>query len=292
MEEEKFNNLINKMKSERMTEEEKISIHFRVMTFMENNPVSKIPVRIRSPYFSRFSFARFSKIAGTSMLLMIIGVGGLTYASAGALPGDFLYPVKVSFKEKIEEQLAFTPVKKVAFRQKKIETRYNEVETLIKQNKVTPENISVATTNINIEKEKLNNDLTEVTKTDPQIAVLAKTQIEEAIKTHQDKIITLTEQNNDIDTVIDQTLLDEQTQTTTDDQETNTDLNIINDIKLDEENYNSDLNKLDESLIQDTKNLPTTTKTLDSSSSNKINKKINTDQQSNETNVNQSSAAF
>jgi len=189
--ENRFNNLIKIMKAEKMTEEEKTSIRFKVETFVQNNPIS-IPQK--SPYFSRFHFAKAGKIFATGLLLMVIGVGGLSYSSASALPGDLLYPIKINLNEKIEEKLAFTPTEKVALQQKRIETRFTEVESLIKTKKITPENNSVvieAEKQINQEKEKLVSALAEVQKINPEMASTAKNNIENSIKNHQEKIYTL-----------------------------------------------------------------------------------------------------
>lgn len=179
------------MKSEKMTEEEKTSIRFKVESFVQNNPID-IPQK--SPYFSRFHFAKAGKIFATGLLLMVIGVGGLSYSSASALPGDLLYPIKINLNEKIEEKLTSAPEKKIALRQKRIETRFTEVESLIKTQKITPENNSVvaeAEKQINQEKEKLVNTLSQIQKTDPEMASKAKVKIENSIKNHQEKIHTL-----------------------------------------------------------------------------------------------------
>lgn len=197
--ENKFNNLIKAIKNEKMTEEEKTSIRFRVETFVNNNPVKSFPspyLKIM-PYFSKFSFANLSKIVGVALLLVIIGVGGLTYASASALPGDLLYPIKINIKEKIEEKLAFTMEEKNTVKYKKIETRFKEVETLIKENKITPEKRAVAEIGIATEKQNIENNLEVMNKEDPEVANLTKTNLEALIQTHQEKIDTLIEEKSD-----------------------------------------------------------------------------------------------
>jgi len=189
--ENKFNNLIKIIKAEKMTKEEKTSIRFKVETFVQNNPIN-IPQK--SPYFSRFHFAKAGKIFATGLLLMVIGVGGLSYSSASALPGDLLYPIKINLNEKIEEKLAFKPEKKIVIQQKRIETRFTEIETLIKEKKIAPENNSVvaeAEKQINQEKERLVNTLIKVQKINPEMASKAKNNIENSIKNHQEKIHAL-----------------------------------------------------------------------------------------------------
>jgi len=241
--EQKFNNLINTIKNEKMTEEEKTSIRFKVQTFIQNNPVT---IPIKTPYFSRFHFAHAGRIFATGLLLMVIGTGGLSYSSASALPGDLLYPVKINFNEKIEEKFASTPEQKIALRQKRIETRFSEVETLINNKKITPENNSVvmeAEKQINQEKEKLVNTLTEVQKTNPEKVSLEKNKTENSIKNHREKINTLMNKRKEENTKIENTpikikRIDEKQIKETPEL-----------IKTTEENKNTEENKKEETLL-------------------------------------------
>jgi hypothetical protein len=200
MSEQKFNNLINIMKKQKLTDSEKSAIWFKVETFVENNPVnsnshSKSGIK-KSPYFARHHFFTAGKILATSFLLVILGFGGLSYSSASALPGDLLYSLKINVKEKVEEQLTFNTEKKIELRQKRIETRFTEVESLIQENKITKENRETVEKNIQAEKEKITKNLAEIKETNPEMAELAKIKIEKSIKNHQEKINILVKDRN------------------------------------------------------------------------------------------------
>jgi hypothetical protein len=190
--EENFNNLINEMKNQKLTDSEKSAIWFRVETFMQNNPMGSFGnSKIKTPYFSRHHFFTAGKVLVTSFLLMAIGFGGLSYSSASALPGETLYTLKINVKEKIEEKLVFSSAKKIDLRKKRIETRFTEVENLIKKNKVTKENREIVEKNIKAETAKIEEDLAEIKTENPEMAVQAQEEIVQSIKEHQEKISLL-----------------------------------------------------------------------------------------------------
>jgi hypothetical protein len=195
------------MKRSRMTVAEKTRLRTNIMSAMNDN-TRKNSSRI-SPYLgafgipsylSRFSWNTFSKVSLVSALSMILVVGGLTYASAGALPGDLLYPIKIS-KEKIEEKLTFAPAQKIALRQKRIDARFTEVEQLIKENRITPENRSIANSEIQVEKEKITNDIEAVNEGNPAAAAQAKMKLESSIDSRQTNIDNQIETNKDVQSI-------------------------------------------------------------------------------------------
>ncbi len=190
--ENKFNNLINEMKKGGMTAEEKAAIRFKITTFVGNNPIQ---VAQPSPYFSQFSFASLGKISLAGLLLVVLGVGGLSSASADALPGDKLYPVKIHIKEKIEESFVFSSEKKVALKQERIETRFKEIETLVKEDRATEEDVIMIAASIEIEKDELSKELDKLNEGHPEVAVLAIMNIENSIKNRQNKVDNAVEEN-------------------------------------------------------------------------------------------------
>ncbi len=139
----KTNKVITAMKQSRLTPDEKTRMWMRVDAFVKNHPI-----HITSPYFSKHSFSLFGKVALAGVMVAILSVSGLTYASASALPGDFLYPVKINVKEKMEDALVFTSDAKIAQGKKRVDKRISEVKTLAKQKKLTPARAAVAKTSI------------------------------------------------------------------------------------------------------------------------------------------------
>ncbi len=195
--ETKIDNLIKKIKKIKMTPEEKTAIFFKVETFISNNPIKQKNKFQISPYFSKNNFIKITKIFSTGMLLMVLGVGGLSYSSASALPGNLLYPIKVNVKEKIEEKLVFTPEKKVELGKKRIETRFTEVESLIKNKKITSEDLIKIESKVKIEKEKIEEKLNEIEEKNPEKINDKKEDLENKIKEHQEKITQLIKENTE-----------------------------------------------------------------------------------------------
>ena len=97
----------------------------------------------RSPYVFMSYHLRMT-MAG--LALFIIAGTGTVSAAQGALPGDLLYPIKVSVNEKMEVALAPTPAAKAEVQAKLAERRVEEAQTLASQgrlDKKTAETLTV-----------------------------------------------------------------------------------------------------------------------------------------------------
>lgn len=73
-------------------------------------------------------FVLYARLA-LAVVLIFAGLGGVVYASSSALPGTFLYQVKMA-KEKVELQLAATPQQKALVLAKHAEIRLDELQKL------------------------------------------------------------------------------------------------------------------------------------------------------------------
>lgn len=77
-----------------------------------------------------------------AMLLIavfIISGSGISFAAEGALPGDLLYPVKVTVNEEIRARLAFSDEAKTEWEAARVERRLEEAETLVEQGRLDAE---------------------------------------------------------------------------------------------------------------------------------------------------------
>lgn len=187
---DKIKNLIEILRKEEMTIAEKEAMSFRIHAFTKPAP---------SPYFSEFSLLYFSKVLATLVLVITISVTGLSYASASALPGDVLYVIKTNLKEKIEDKFAFTSAKRIALRQQRIEVRFSEVKTLIKEKKITPEKLSLVEAKIQADKEIIGIEIEKINKEDAEATADAKIDLETSIQEQKDKIDTLIIESNNED---------------------------------------------------------------------------------------------
>jgi hypothetical protein len=95
-------------------------------------PVQEFQV---SPYHP-FSFSLTSRIAisvAAIAFFITASFGGVMYASADALPGDILYPVKINVKEKLEFAFAKGEVNKAQVASNHAEVRLKEAAILVER---------------------------------------------------------------------------------------------------------------------------------------------------------------
>ena len=279
----------------KMTEEERESIKLRITTLAKLNPTKKAsPFYIPSPYFSKFHFKMSTKLVGFVLLFFVLGISGVTYASASSLPGDLLYGIKIA-RENLEEKFVSTPQERIALKQKRIDTRFNEVETLIKEKKITPQNRSVADTKIKEDTAAIGTDIEKINVDNPQAAMDAKITLNASIQEHQEKIDSLIKQNDDADININDSGVDIIGSNETDvdgeegtviDPNINTNDNISN-TNLDKNSSATSStidNPTDSSTIQNIKVTPesnTSATTSSTSTTNNINKNNSTSKKTN-----------
>ncbi|MFA6258583.1 MAG: hypothetical protein WCX79_02690 [Candidatus Paceibacterota bacterium] len=203
--EKKLNNIINEMKKSRMTAVENARLKLRIMTSLEKDVFKETPIISpfiqKSPYFFGFSFHSFSKLIPITVIVLVIAIGGVLHASSDSLPGDTLYTIKINIKEKIEEKLTFTPEKKIALRQKRIEDRFTEVEKLIKEKRITPKNLSIAQSEIELERAKIELEIEEINKENPTITEEIKTELDSSINLRKEQIDTQIKEESEIESI-------------------------------------------------------------------------------------------
>jgi hypothetical protein len=124
----------------RLSAEASRRIRSRLLSHMREHPITAV----YSPYQRFFVQSPFiallRKPVAALALVLIVGVGGVTsYAAGGSLPGDALYPIKVSVIEPVTGVLAVSSEAKAAWHVALAETRVREVEELAAHDKLTPE---------------------------------------------------------------------------------------------------------------------------------------------------------
>lgn len=103
--------------------------------------LEQIRVRERRPQVSPYWF-RMAAVA--ALCLVIIGTSiPVTFAAQDALPGEFLYSLKVNVIEEVEELFALTPEDRLLLQIERLEERIAEIEALIEMKAYTPESHAV-----------------------------------------------------------------------------------------------------------------------------------------------------
>src|SRR3990167_3002014 len=108
--EQSFGRGIEELKNIRLTGEEKTRILERVFS-----------TPIESPYMKRTPVFAF-----VYSLILIISISGITYASDFSLPGDTLYPIKVSVVEPFLDVVNSSAEDKIVWETEKVERRIAE----------------------------------------------------------------------------------------------------------------------------------------------------------------------
>src|SRR3989338_1973542 len=121
-----LNNLKHEAEKIRLTTAEKSAMRARIFPTLQPGPRPQ-SVGVGSPYVFMSYNLRMS-LAG--LLLFVLAGTGTVSAAQGALPGDLLYPVKVSINEKVEVALAPTTAAKAEVQVRLAERRVDEAREL------------------------------------------------------------------------------------------------------------------------------------------------------------------
>jgi hypothetical protein len=121
----------------------------------------------------------------TLAILLMVSMGGVSYAAEGALPGDLLYPVKVKVNEPIEVALAPSPVAKAQVAVQHAEERIRETEVLAAKGALNDEVADTAAASVDATIASANASATALaTAGDDAGAVSIRTRIAAALTAH------------------------------------------------------------------------------------------------------------
>lgn len=122
-----------------LSENEKREMRERIESYARFHSVRKeSPERLHTqrPHFSTPSLllALRKKIMPIVLILaLLFGGGGVSYAAEGAVPGDALYPIKVSVNEEVRDIVALTPEAKADWATRLVERRLEEAEKIAQE---------------------------------------------------------------------------------------------------------------------------------------------------------------
>jgi hypothetical protein len=125
----KFTHAIQQIRNVTMTASEKKAMLARIVASTTAPAYSQT---VRSPW-SHFSFGWVTQqpwVVAVAVCLIIVGAGGVSLSAERALPGNALYPIKVSVNESVRDRLAQTPESQALWSAAKSERRINEAAAL------------------------------------------------------------------------------------------------------------------------------------------------------------------
>lgn len=145
---------------------------------------------IRSPYVTRvFMALSHSRVAGTVFAMVLMATGGLTYASAQALPGETLFSMKTDVTEKMEGFLILSEKSKAEFEVKLTKRRLEEATLLAKAGKLDAETQVTVAENIKEHVEKAGVHTDEMVKSAQlDAAQVITVDLENTLTTHSESL--------------------------------------------------------------------------------------------------------
>ncbi len=137
---------------------------------MRANLVSKMSqTKIKSPYIFSTYFMNPMFSVLTAFIFVIIGGAGVSFSAANALPGDFLYGVKVHVNEEVAGVLISSPKQKLIWQEERVQKRISEIHTLAKAGDLTKEKSELAVKTLDTNIADLNKNASELATASPEI---------------------------------------------------------------------------------------------------------------------------
>jgi len=133
-----FTQLAKEGKKNALSAPEKSAMLARLQAHMKANPVRPQAGNLLGRVVSPYSFL-LSRAILVPFLFMLLVVGSASaYAAEGAVPGDFLYPIKVGITEPVRGALAITAEAKASWHAEAVGRRLREAETLALRGELSP----------------------------------------------------------------------------------------------------------------------------------------------------------
>lgn len=119
-------NLLERIPGIALTESERDEMKKDIRQYVEGHPIPE----------QKFSWATLFRTVVAPALFCIAVIGGGVLAAEGAMPGDVLYPVKVSVNEQIRAAFVSTPEGEARLESEILQRRLAEVEQLAAENQL------------------------------------------------------------------------------------------------------------------------------------------------------------
>ncbi len=181
-----------------LTDQEHESMRRDLKLFIAKHPAglpayAGIFERFRAITSLQYFSTRYTSAAMAFALVLCVGVG-TSYAAEGALPGDALYPIKVSINESIGSALAATPEAKAQWSTTIASRRLEEAETLAASGELTPAASAEIKQSLEESAKKFDDSVAALAAGDDASAAIAEAQstFEAALNAHAQVLMALT----------------------------------------------------------------------------------------------------
>ncbi len=185
-----------------LSSDERDAMHQNLLAFMQNNPVrikrGEEPGQSLRDKVLSYLLPLHSMPAFALALLLLIGAGGgISYAAESALPGDVLYPVKVSINEEVRANLQGSAHAKAQWEGERAQRRLREAEKLVALGRLNKELREELTAYFNTHVTSSSEAMTEAAVMDTDAAADLQTDIEGDLQAHAMVLQLLARQTDD-----------------------------------------------------------------------------------------------
>ncbi len=153
--------------------------------FMRQHPLATTEVN-RNWVDIFLSLWNMRLMAGFMALVVFVTAGGtVAYAAEEALPGDFLYPVKLKVNEQLAEQFSFSAEAKVRWSARQVERRLDEAEKVLLRLQANPQLEEEIEMRIQKQTDRLEQRLSAMDSNDENVQ-LVRTRTEKRLEHHEE----------------------------------------------------------------------------------------------------------
>lgn len=180
----KFEKFIRDLEAIRLRQEEKDTLRRELAAFAYQYQKQVSPYQI--------FFVRMRQSAALALALLLVLGGASKGASAKALPGEILYPVKIIH----EEIAAATKTKaedKISYEIKRAETRIKEAAQLAKEEKLDSKKQEDLARDIQKHTQKVRSDIERVQENDPEQALALNSEMKTRLKVNSEALKQVTQ---------------------------------------------------------------------------------------------------
>jgi len=180
----------------KLTESERISARSHIATFMQSYPAH---ANVQGTFtIQRSLFIRISPVIAGG-LVIVLAIGGTASAAQASLPGDVLYPVKISM-EKMQQSLTTSQTAKAELHIAFAEKRLREAEQLITNNSFTTSTKAIIKQNLSDQAGTVASAVTSLAKNNKLDDALSVASSFDAVVSAHDSILERLSAKEDADT--------------------------------------------------------------------------------------------
>lgn len=187
----------------RLNRAEKEDIRSLILKTIKNQPV-RVGGQIRHKYQRNHPWyllltPNYMMASIIAAVLLVLG-GGASYAAENSLPGDLLYPVKVTVNENVRTALSLSETGKVKWEAKVAERRLEEAEQLAVQGKLSEDMVSELEEKFDKQSEKVQKRLARLLKKgalSSEALIELNSNFQASLEAHNSILLRLREQDGE-----------------------------------------------------------------------------------------------